>query len=215
VSITILIIIVTCIVSYYAGLTPQDKMSRQGVFDQLKHYPVAEKRNKEYYRFLSSGFVHGSWMHLVINMYVLYTFGETIEFRFVEIFGSFGRIAFLLMYLAAIVIADIPSYVKHQNNPGFASIGASGAVSAVVFIFIMFYPWHGLTFIFFPFFSFPAIVLGIGYLIYSSWASNKGRDNIDHSAHFAGAIFGIIFIVVSHPQVVGQFLAQIQSNLPF
>lgn len=214
-SITLLIIIVTSIVSYFAGLTPQDKIARQGVFDQLKHYPIAEKRNKEYYRFLSSGFVHGSWMHLIFNMYVLYEFGQTVENIFVEVFGSFGRIGYLLMYLAAIVVADIPSFLKHQNNPGFASIGASGAVSAVLFIYIMFYPWAGLTFIFFPFFAFPAIVLGIGYLIYSSWASKRGRDNIDHSAHFAGAIFGIVFIVMTYPQIIGQFLNSIKSNMPF
>ncbi len=202
-------------VSYYAGLTPQDRISRQGIFNKLKHYPIAEKRNKEFYRFLSSGFVHGSWMHLIFNMYVLYEFGEVVESLFVQIFGSFGRIGYLLMYLAAIVVADIPSFLRHQNNPGFASIGASGAVSAVLFIFIMYSPLTELRFIFFPFFGFPAIVLGIGYLIYSSWASNKGRDNIDHSAHFAGAIFGIIFIVVTHPQIVGRFMDTIQTSLPF
>lgn len=214
-SITILIIIVTCLVSYYAGITPQDRMSRKGIFDQLKHYPIAEKTNKEFYRFLSSGFLHGSWMHLIFNMYVLYEFGETVENIFVEIFGSFGRIGYLLMYLAAIVFADIPSYLKHQNNPAFASIGASGAVSAVLFIFIMFYPWAELKFVFFPFFPFPAIALGIGYLIYSSWASKRGRDNIDHSAHFAGAIFGIAFIVLTHPQIIGQFIETVQTRLPF
>ena len=214
-SITILIIVVTCIVSYYAGLTPQDRQSRPGVFNQLKHYPVAEKRNKEYYRFLSSGFVHGSWMHLIFNMYVLYEFGSTVELTFVNIFGSFGRIAYLLMYLVGIVIADIPSYLRHQSNPSFASIGASGAVSSVLFIYIMFFPLNGLTFVFFPFFAFPAIVLGIGYLVYSSWASKNRNDNIDHSAHFAGAIFGIVFIIVTYPKVIGQFIQEVQGSLPF
>jgi len=215
VSITLLIIIVTCIVSYYAGLTPQDRQSRPGIFDQLKHYPVAEKRNKEYHRFLSSGFLHGSWMHLIFNMYVLHTFGGAVEDIFVDKFGSFGRITYLLMYLAGIVIADIPSYLRHQSNPGFASIGASGAVSSVLFIFIMFYPLTGLTFIFFPFFSFPAIVLGIGYLVYSSWASTNRNDNIDHSAHFAGAIFGIVFIIVTYPKIIGEFIQSVQVGVPF
>ena len=214
-SITLLIIIVTCIVSYYAGLTPQDRQSRPGVFNQLKHYPVAEKQNKEYYRFLSSGFVHGSWMHLLFNMYVLYMFGETVENVFVAKFGSFGRIAYLIMYLAGIMVADIPSYLRHQSNPRFASIGASGAVSSVLFIYIMFFPLAKLTFIFFPFFDFPAIVLGIGYLIYSSWASKNGRDNIDHSAHFAGAIFGIVFIIVTYPKVISHFIQSVQGSLPF
>lgn len=214
-SVTILIIIVTCIVSYLAGLTPQERISRNGLFDQLKHYPVAEKGNKEFYRFLSSGFVHGSWTHLIVNMYVLWTFGETIENLFMATFGSMGRIVFVLFYLSAIVIADIPSYIKHQNNPGFASIGASGAVSAILFVFIMFRPMDGLMFIFFPFFAFPAIVLGVGYLIYSSWANKNSRDNIDHSAHFAGAIYGLVFIITLHPSVLNTFLQSIQSSLPF
>jgi len=215
VSVTLLIIIITCGVSYLAGLTPQDRITRNGLFDKLKHYPVAEKGNKEFYRFLSSGFVHGSWTHLIVNMYVLWTFGETIENQFMSTFGSMGRIVYVLFYLSAIVVADIPSFLKHQNNPGFASIGASGAVSAILFVFIMFRPMDGLMFIFFPFFAFPAIVLGIGYLIYSSWANKNSRDNIDHSAHFAGAIYGLVFIIALHPKVINTFVQSIQGSLPF
>ncbi len=214
-SITIVIIVITCIISYMAGLTPQERMSRNGLFDKLKHYPVAEKGNKEFYRMLSSGFLHGSWTHLIFNMYVLWTFGETIENQFMSTFGSMGRLIYVLFYLSAIVVADIPSYFKHQNNPGFASIGASGAVASILFVFIMFRPMDGLMFIFFPFFAFPAIVLGIGYLIYSSWANKNSRDNIDHSAHFAGAIYGIIFIIALHPSVITTFLSRIQEGLPF
>lgn len=214
-SVTILIIVITCIISYLAGLTPQDRVTRNGLFDKLKHYPVAERSNKEFYRFLSSGFVHGSWTHLIVNMYVLWTFGETIENQFMVTFGSMGRIVYVLFYLSAIVVADIPSYLKHQHNPGFASIGASGAVSAILFVFIMFRPMDGLMFIFFPFFAFPAIVLGIGYLIYSSWANKNSRDNIDHSAHFAGAIYGLVFIIALHPSVINTFIQSIQGSLPF
>jgi len=215
VSITLLIIIVTCAISYFAGLTPQDRMARQGLFDKLKHYPVIEKSNKEFYRFLSSGFLHSSWTHLIFNMYVLWTFGEQVENLFLLTFGSMGRIVFILFYLSAIVVADIPSYLKHQNNPGFASIGASGAVSAILFAYIMFRPMDGLMIIFFPFFAFPAIVLGIGYLIYSSWANKNSRDNTDHSAHFAGAIYGLVFIMALHPGVIKTFVQSIQSALPF
>lgn len=154
-------------------------------------------------------------MHLIVNMYVLYTFGETVENLFVANFGSFGRIIYVLFYLSAIVVADIPSYLKHQNNAGFASIGASGAVSAILFVYIMFRPMDELRFIFFPFFAFPAILLGIGYLIYSSWANKNSRDNIDHSAHFAGAIYGIVFILALHPAVINTFLSEIQNGLPF
>ena len=201
-SITLVIIGITALISYQ-GLNNRD------FFDRLKHYPVAEEQNKEYFRMLTSGFLHGSWIHLFFNMYVLLQFGEIIENLFVSIFGNFGRIIYVVFYLTAIVIADIPTFLKHKHNPGFSSIGASGAVSAVVFAFIIYNPLHGLTFIFFPFFSIPAIILGIGYLIYSSWASQKGGGNLDHMAHFAGAIYGVIFLIICHPPVIQRFIDQI------
>jgi len=208
ISITLVIIVITGLVSYQS-------FENRALFEKLKHYPVVEKKNKEYYRFLSSGFVHGSWGHLIINMYVLYIFGETIEYKFVDIFGSMGRILFIIFYLSAIVVADIPTYIKHQNNPGFASIGASGAVAAIVFAFIMFNPWNQLVIIFIPFLPFPAILGGVVYLIYTSWASKNKRDHIDHSAHFAGAIYGILFLVISKPVILTQFIDKIMHGLPF
>jgi len=201
-SITLVIVVISGIISYQG-------FNNRSFFDRLKHYPVAEENSKEYYRMLTSGFLHGSWMHLIINMYVLLQFGEIIEYRFVDLFGNMGRIIYVLFYLTAIVIADIPTYLKHKDNPSFSSIGASGAVSAVVFAFIMYYPLQGLTFIFFPFFAIPAIILGIGYLIYSSWASEKGRDNLDHLAHFTGAVYGVLFAIVSNPSILQSFADQI------
>lgn len=207
-TITLGIIAVTCLVSWRA-------FNDRSLFEKLKHYPYQENRDKEFYRFLSSGFVHGSGMHLVINMYVLYTFGEVVEKIFTYQFGMLGRFIFVIFYLSAIVVADIPTFLKHKLNPGFASIGASGAVSAIVFVFILFDPWQGLTFIFFPFFSIPAFILGIGYLIYSSWASNRGGGKIDHSAHLAGAIYGIVFMCVLRPSLMLEFFKSIQDGLPF
>jgi len=203
-SITLVIVVISGIISYQG-------FNNRSFFDRLKHYPVAEEKSKEYYRMLTSGFLHGSWMHLIINMYVLLQFGEIIEYRFVDLFGNMGRIIYVLFYLTAIIIADIPTYLKHKDNPSFSSIGASGAVSAVVFAFIMYYPLQGLTFIFFPFFAIPAIILGIGYLIYSSWASEKGRDNLDHLAHFTGAVYGVLFAIVSNPSILQSFADQIMG----
>lgn len=207
-TITLIIIGVTALVSWRA-------FNDSSLFEKLKHYPYDESRQKEYYRFLSSGFVHGSGMHLAINMYVLYTFGTVVEEIFSYQFEAMGKIVFVLFYLSAIVVADIPTFLKNKDNPRFASIGASGAVSAIVFVFIIYYPWHGLTFIFFPFFSIPAIVLGIGYLIYSSWASQRGGKKIDHSAHFAGAVYGIVFMFALKPSLISEFVSKIQSGLPF
>lgn len=208
ITITLLIIGVTILVSWRA-------FNDRGLFEKLKHYPFEENRDKEFYRFLSSGFVHGSGMHLFINMYVLFTFGNVVEKIFANEFGMMGKVLYVIFYLTAIVIADIPTFLKHKLNPGFASIGASGAVSAIVFVYIIYFPWNGLTFIFFPFFSIPAIVLGIGYLIYSSWASKRGGNNIDHSAHFAGAVYGIVFMFVLRPSLMLDFIDSIQRGLPF
>lgn len=208
ITITLIIVVVTCVVSYFS-------FQNRTLFDQLKHYPVIEAQEKQFYRLLSSGFVHGSMMHLAINMYVLYTFGTQVENVFVQIFGSMGKLLYLVMYLLTIFAADIPSYFKHKNNPSFASIGASGAVSGIVFIYIMFFPWAGLTIFPLFFLSIPAFILGILYLVYSSWASTNRSDGIDHSAHFYGAVFGVLFMVVIRPQTLPYFIDQLMSGMPF
>ena len=207
-SVTLLIVILTGIISYQAFQNP-------AIFAKLKHYPIAESRNKEYYRFLTSGFVHGSWMHLIINMYVLYTFGERVEQDFQSLFGPSGRLIYLLLYITAIIIADVPSFLKHKNNPAYAAIGASGAVSGIVFVFIIFYPWSKLTIFPLVFLSFPAILGGVAYLVYSSWASKNARDNIDHSAHFYGAVYGMIFLFALKPSLIDYFINQLVQGWPF
>ena len=118
ISITLIIIIVTGLISYRAFNDPN-------TFHSLKHYPIAEHRNKEYHRLISSGFVHGSWLHLLINLFVLYMFGEQVEAIYLGIFGELkGRLLYLLMYLITIAVADLPTYFKHANNPNYAAVGA-------------------------------------------------------------------------------------------
>ena len=161
------------------------------IIEKLKFYPYRMKRNPgEFSRFLTNGFVHGSDNHLIINMFVLYMFGTYIEARF-GIFGElWGRLAYLLLYLAAIVAASIPSYFKHQNNPAYAAVGASGATSALIIAFIIFNPWS--WFLFPPL---PALIFGLGYIIYSFYASKNKNDGIAHEAHLWGAIFGLGFTI--------------------
>lgn len=207
-SITLVLVAVTCVVSYFA-------FQNKSLFDQLKHYPVIEAQEKQFYRLLSSGFVHGSMMHLLINMYVLYTFGTQVEYIFGEIFGTFGRVLYLIVYLLTIFVADIPSYLKHKNNPTFASIGASGAVSGIVFIFILFDPWTGLTIFPLFFLSIPAFILGILYLAYSFWASKNRSDGIDHSAHLYGAIFGVLIMIALRPSTLSHFIERLMGGMPF
>ena len=206
ISATILIIILTCIISYYA-------LNNGAVFEKLKHYPYQEARDKSFSRWLSAGFLHGSFVHLLINMYVLYQFGEYVESYIVSIYEpAMGRTIFILAYIAMIILANIPTYLKNKDNPRFASIGASGAVSGILFMFIMLSPWSMLYLMLVI--PCPAIVAGILYLIYSSWAARQQRDGIDHVAHFYGALSGILLMIILSPQSVGYFIQNL-LDVPF
>ena len=205
-SITILIIILTCLVSYQG-------FNQAGLFDQFKHHPYAEQQDKEYIRLLTAGFLHGSWTHLLINMFVFYQFGEYVEnYLVMSMGGLFGRLVYLLIYLTVIPLANIPTMIKHRDHPGFASIGASGAVSGILFMFIVLNPWAMLG-IFFVI-PCPAIVAGVLYLIYSSWASKNSRDHIDHDAHFFGAIIGMGLLLMVQPHLFTHFINSLTA-LPF
>ncbi len=205
-TITLLIIIFTGIISYQG-------FGRYETIDRLKHSPYRESSAKEYYRLLTSGFVHADWTHILVNMFVLYSFGTYIEDYIINEFGKTqGRIFFTLLYLLNIILANIPTALKHKHNPGFSSIGASGAVSGIVFIFILLQPWS-ILYLFFII-PVPAIIAGIGYLIYSSWAANKGHGRLDHSAHFAGAIAGMLMMILLKKEILGNFFYNLVHDFP-
>jgi membrane associated rhomboid family serine protease len=206
ISVTLLIIIFTSLISYQA-------FSRYEIIDRLKHAPAREFAGKEFYRLLTSGFLHADWTHLLVNMFVLYSFGEYIETFIVNEFGNVqGRIIFLVLYLLNIIIANIPTAFMHKNNPSFSSIGASGAVSGIVFIFILLKPWSMLLLFFII--PVPAILAGVGYLIYSSWAAKQEKGKLDHSAHFAGALAGMAMIIILKHEIVGHFLYSLVQDFP-
>ncbi|MGK0365940.1 MAG: membrane associated rhomboid family serine protease [Saprospiraceae bacterium] len=189
-TLTLIIIIVTCLISYQA-------FNNSAIRSKFVMHPASVNEFGQYYRFLTSGFLHGSWMHLGVNMYVLWMFGEQLEKFFLREFGDLtGRLVYLLIYLGAIVLSSLPAYLKHKNNQYYSALGASGGVSAILFALIVVAPWSGITFLFFPFFPIPFIVFGVLYLVYESYMSKKGNDMIGHDAHIAGAIFGLISIVV-------------------
>jgi len=201
ISITIVIVIVTCLISW------QGFNNRQ-LFNALKHNPYEEHRDKEWYRMVSSGFLHGDVMHLGVNMYVLYTFGEFVEYEFVSHYGMMtGRLLYVLCYLLIILLADIPSFFSKRNDPGYSAIGASGGTSGIIMIFVLFNPWSMLL-LFFAI-PIPAIILGVGYLAYSSWANQNSNDNIDHGAHFWGAVAGIVLCIIFLPESLGIFLEKV------
>jgi membrane associated rhomboid family serine protease len=205
-SITLVLIIVVGIVSYLA-------FNDRSTMYKLLHSPYQEARKKEYYRWLTSMFVHANWTHLLINMFVFYSFGQVVESYFVQIFGElYGRLYFLLLFLFSGICADIPTFFKHKDNGNFSSVGASGAVSGVMMASVLFSPWtEWLLFFVIPVWAIVAAVL---YLIYSSYASKKGGGIIDHDAHFYGAVFGVLFTILLKPEIFAFFLVQLK-DVPF
>ncbi len=201
---TVVLLIMTGIISYQAFSNPAMRQ-------KLLFYPTAIQGQGEWYRFISSGFVHADWGHLIVNMYVLYLFGSTVEAYFGQIFGPGpGRIIFILFYVSAIAVANIPSYFRHKDNAYYRALGASGATSALVFIYVVFQP---LKWFLYP--PQPAIFFGIVYLLHSSYMDKKGMDNIGHNAHFWGAVYGLAFIVsvamLYEPRLLNIFIERLLS----
>lgn len=188
-SITLIIIIITTIVSISG-------FSSHKVIDDLIFYPPAVSQQKQWWRFITCGFIHADFGHLILNMYALYIFGVNVEKAFVGIFGQFGNFVYLLMYITALVVCLLPTYRKHKGDYYYRSLGASGAVSAVIFCFILLFPLQKLGLIFFPI-MIPGFIFGTLYLIASSILERRSRDNINHSAHIWGALYGVLFLAIA------------------
>lgn len=171
--------------------------------------PYAINHKQQYYRFLTSGFIHKDHVHLLWNMFSLFFFGTAIERQFQGLFGEAGAFYFIALYLIAIVVSDIPTYLKNKDNHRYNSLGASGGVSAIIFAFIIFQPLE-LICIYIAL-CMPGFILGAGYIIFSWYQGRKSNDNINHDAHLYGALFGFIFCVVLVPSSIGDFFEQIKN----
>lgn len=187
----------------------------QNFFYKFSFDPYQVKHNKSYERFLTHGLLHGDWAHLFFNMFVLYMFGTSALRNFNVNAGDLGTFYFILLYVAGIAFASLSTYKKHQDNPNYHSIGASGAVSAVLFSYILFQPLTELRLLIFPFFGLPSVIWGIAYLAYEHYQSRKSTNNINHDAHLWGAIFGIVFTLITVPESGKLFILQIQYALGF
>lgn len=195
---TFILIAVTVGVSWLAFERPR-------LLDRLILWPPAVGRG-QVDRLLTHGFIHADWQHLLFNMITLFFFGRVAEGVITSIIGPVG---FLLFYLSAIVIAILPTFLRHRRDARYRSLGASGAVSAVLFATILLDPWM-LIFIPIPV---PAILYGIGYVAYSWWMDRKGSDNTNHNAHLSGAIYGLLFMLLMDAGVARHFLAQLASPM--
>ena len=195
--ITLGLIAVTALVSWLA-------FKDRRLVDRLILWPPAVSQRHQYWRLASYGLLHADLSHLLFNMITLFFFGRLIEQMMVQLTGSW--LTYPLFYLTALVVSILPSYLKNQKNPNYLSLGASGAVSAVLFAFILLKPWNLILVMFIPA---PAILYAVFYVGYSIWMDKKGGDNVNHSAHLAGAAFGVMFMLFMEPQVLNTFLEEL------
>lgn len=194
--ITLAIIAITCLVSFLA-------FRNRPLMDRLILWPPAIDRQRQYDRLLTYGFIHADVWHLAFNMITLFFFGRMIEQLMAQVVGPW---VFPMFYLSALAVSILPSYLKNQRNPDYLSLGASGAVSAVLFAFILVSPWSLIFVLFVPM---PAIVFAVVYIGYSIWMDRRGGDRINHGAHLAGAAYGILFMLVMRPGLLQHFLGEL------
>lgn len=194
-SITLIIIAITVIVSFAAWQKPQ-------LVNQLIYHGPSVHQG-QWWRMLSHGFIHADGNHLLFNMITLFFFGRFMEQVLVPRIGSLG---FIMFYLAGIFVAILPSHLRHYKDRGYRSLGASGAVSAVLFGYILIRPWSMLFVMFIPV---PAIVFAALYVAYSLWADRRGKDNVNHSAHLFGALWGVGFLLILEPRLLPRFFEEL------
>lgn len=187
-----IIFIFTIISSLYA-------FSDKQLYGKFMLHPYSIAKGKNLYTFITSGLIHADWMHLFFNMFTFYFFAFRLEMLI-------GHWQFGLLYVASLILSDIPTVIKHKEHFWYNSLGASGAISAVLFSYIMFEPLSLIGVMFIPM---PAIVFGVLYLVYCMYMSKNSRDHINHDAHFFGALTGLIFTVIFVPGIIPYFIEKL------
>lgn len=183
--VTIALIAVNIIVSLIA-------MNNQDVLSKAIMWPYGVKKYNQYYRFITSGFIHADYIHLFFNMFTLFFFGMSVEHYFASE-GLGGNIAYLALYFLGLIASDIPTYLKENENYNYHCLGASGAVSAVVFAAVVFDPWSSINL--YGALKISALVYAVLYVFYCISMSKRGGDNINHDAHLWGSLFGLGFTI--------------------
>jgi membrane associated rhomboid family serine protease len=189
-------------------LTSVAAFRREELFNKLDLSPARIVHQKEYYRIFTHAFLHADYFHLGINMLVLYSFGRYVEQIFSQLESAglifSGPFFYILLYVTGIVLASVSTISRYRNNESYSAVGASGAVSAIVFSYIFFAPLEKIYF--YMVLPIPGILFGVLYLIYSSYMSRRKSDNINHSAHFWGAVVGFVFPILLEPSLFMVFL---------
>lgn len=188
----------TVVTSIYAFSNPH-------LFGRFMLHPYSVSRGQKVYTVLTSGIIHRDWMHLIFNMLTFYFFGFPLEALLASL-SSWGHLQFALIYILALILSDITTIIKHKNNTSYYSLGASGAICAVLFSFILFQPkmMLGIFFII----PMPAWMFGILFLVYCWWAAKQAPNGINHDAHLYGAIVGLLLTIMLYPGVINHFIQQ-------
>ncbi|MEI7499937.1 MAG: rhomboid family intramembrane serine protease [Bacteroidota bacterium] len=199
--ITYIIIFVTAVISVLA-------LNNEDLFAKLKFNAYDVKHSNHWHRFFTYGFVHAGYVHLFINMLVLYSFGVIVEDHFKIYFPGKASFYYILLYVGGLILSIVPAFGKYKNDVFYNAVGASGAVAAVVFSSIILYP-TGSIFLFFIPIPIPSPIFGIFYVAYEYYMAKRGRDNIGHDAHLWGAVFGVVFTIALKPGLAVMFLQQL------
>lgn len=194
---TIILAVVITLISIAA-------FNNEALYDKLILWPRKMHNPAEYYRLLTSGFIHADWNHLLFNMFTLYSFG-----RVVEAWGV--GITLIILFCTGVIVASLPSFLKNRQNNHYRSLGASGGVASVLFFSIYFTPWSSLNFFFIPI-DIPAIVFAGLYLVYSAYMSRRGGSGINHDAHFWGSVYGVLFALLVDPTHGASFVNAIMRR---
>jgi|SRR5579871_2695538 len=197
-SFTVIIIIITSLISFIA-------FSNLKLMDSLIFWPPAVSMRHQYWRFITCGLIHADFMHLLFNMFTLYFFGKALENLYM---GELGlqHYYFIILYITALIASNIPTYIKRKDDYNYRSLGASGAVCAVLFACILIRPWeevwlYGIRI--------PGLVYAVLFMIFSIYMSRRGGDNVNHDAHLWGALYGVLFTIAVDHEVFSTFLEQL------
>ena len=199
----ILILVVTVIASYQA-------IKRPALKEQLLYHPYRVRAFNEWHRVVTHAFVHADLTHLLLNAFVLFQFGARLEGLMQQ---TLGAVFFPLLYFGGIAFAAIPGMIRHHDNPSYRSLGASGAVSAVLISYILNFPTVELLLFFVV--PLPAFVVGILFFVFEHQMDKRATGHIAHDAHLWGGLYGLFFTVVTSPQVMPAFVAALSAYLGF
>ncbi|MEO8884648.1 MAG: rhomboid family intramembrane serine protease [Mucilaginibacter sp.] len=179
--------------------------SNEDLYGKMMLHPYSVSKGKYLYTLITSGLIHKDWMHLFFNMFSFYFFAFQLE-------ATIGHWQFGLLYFLSMVLSDLPSVYKHKEDFWYHSLGASGAISAVIFSFILFSPMSKMMIMPIPI-PIPAILFGVLYLLYCTYASKYSQDAINHDAHLFGALSGLLITIIMYPSVVHFFIGQITGAI--